>query len=89
METNETTSLDRGDTATPQRRSGDWRRIVPGLVISLISLVIVFYFADLRELRDALLLADTRLIILTVLLILVWLLVRGLFWRTLLQDKVA
>lgn len=89
METNEATRLDGEDLSGSQRRRGDWRRIIPGLVISLISLIVVFYFADLRELRDALLLADNRLIFLTVLLMILWLMVRGLFWRTLLQDKAA
>lgn len=72
-----------------QRKGGDWRRILPGLAISLVSLIVVFYFADLRKLRDALLLADIRLIALTIVMMVTWLFVRGLFWRTLLQNKAS
>lgn len=89
METNNTTDRDNVELKSSQGGGADWRRIIPGLVISLISLLIVFYFADLRELREAIVLADGRLILLALLLILTWLFVRGLFWRTLLQDKVA
>lgn len=89
METNETKPVESGETAVSPPERGDWRRILPGVIISFISLVVVFYFADLQELRAALLLADTRLIVLGAGLIVVWLLVRGLFWRTLLQDKAA
>ncbi|MGW8250521.1 MAG: lysylphosphatidylglycerol synthase transmembrane domain-containing protein [Anaerolineales bacterium] len=89
METNETTTVESGETAVSPQKRGDWRRILPGVIISIISLVVVFYFADLQELREALVLADTRLIVLGAVLIVVWLFVRGLFWRTLLQDKAA
>jgi len=89
METNKPAGADGEVQAAPQSGSGDWQRIVPGVIISIISLAVVFYFADLGELRDALVLADGRLILLAALLILLWLMVRGLFWRTLLQDKAA
>jgi hypothetical protein len=76
-------------TGGERRKGGDWRRILPGLAISLVSLIVVFYVADLRKLRDALLLADIRLIALTITMMVIWLFVRGLFWRTLLQDKAS
>jgi hypothetical protein len=76
-------------TPPEQRKGGDWQRILPGLAISLVSLIVVFYFADLRKLRDALLLADIRLIALTITMMVTWLFVRGLFWRTLLQGKAS
>jgi glycosyltransferase 2 family protein len=75
-------------TGSP-RKGGDWRRVLPGLVISLVSLIAVFYFADLDKLRQALLLADGRLILLAAGLMLSWLFVRGLLWRTLLQNKAS
>ncbi len=89
MEMNKPAGLDANDQPVKQNKGGDWRRILPGVIISILSLAVVFYFADLGELRDALVLADGRLILLAVLLILLWLAVRGLFWRTLLQDKAA
>ena len=89
METNKPAGLEEDERAVTRSKSGDLRRIIPGVIISIVSLAIVLYFADLGELWDALVLADSRLILLAVLLILLWLMVRGLFWRTLLQDKAA
>lgn len=70
-----------------RRQGGDWRRMLPGLLVSAVSLALVLYFADLRKLAEALRLADYRLVVLSMLVSLTWLLVRGLVWRTLLQDK--
>ena len=60
---------------------------MPGLVISAISLAVVFYFADIRHMVSALRLADFRLIAAGTGLSLLWLAVRGIAWRTLLQEK--
>ncbi len=49
----------------------------------------VLYFADLRQFIQALKLADYRLIACGVLLSLLWLVVRGFAWRTLLQGKAS
>jgi uncharacterized protein (TIRG00374 family) len=65
----------------------DWQRLLPGLVISLVSLAVVFYFADLRGFLQALRLADYRLVVLCIFLTIFWLVVRGLAWRALLQDR--
>ncbi len=65
---------------------GDWRRVLPGIAVSLISLIVVFYFADLEKFRQALLLANLRLILLAGGLMLSWLFVRSLLWRTLLKN---
>jgi glycosyltransferase 2 family protein len=62
--------------------------MLPGLVISAISLAIVLYLADLEELVNALRLADYRLVLAGVLVSVVWLIVRGLAWRSLLFDRV-
>ena len=57
------------------------------MAISLISLAIVFYFANLGRMLAALRLADYRFVALAFLISLVWLLVRGLVWRSLLQHR--
>jgi uncharacterized protein (TIRG00374 family) len=75
-------------TLQNQSRS-DWRRLLPGLVISGLSLALVFYFADLRKLGAALRLADYRYVLLAAFITLGWLMVRGLVWRTLLQDQAS
>ena len=65
----------------------DWKRILPGLLVSLIALAVVFYFADLDLVLDALRLADYRLVFIIVLLTTVWLAIRGVVWRTLLCEE--
>jgi len=57
------------------------------LLVSAICLALVLYLADLRRMVEALRLADYRLIALVFLIALVWLAVRGLVWRTLLEEK--
>lgn len=74
-------------TGTPAPITKDWKRILPGLLVSLISLAVVFYLADFRRMLDAIRLADYRLVVLALLLSLLWLGVRGQAWRTLLQGR--
>ena len=76
-------------TTVPLRnkRKTSWKRILPGLAISVIALAVVLYLADLRKMVEALRLADYRYIALVALTTLVWLGVRTLAWRTLLQEK--
>ena len=72
---------------TANTKSRDWRRLIPGLIISLISLAVVLYLAKPAELYKALLLADYRLVLVSIAVALLWLLVRSIAWRTLLQDQ--
>jgi glycosyltransferase 2 family protein len=65
----------------------DWRKVLPGLVVSVVSLAIVLYFVDLRELGEALRLADYRFIAGGVLVTFTWLAVRGKVWQTLLPGR--
>jgi glycosyltransferase 2 family protein len=62
-------------------------RILPGLIISLVSLAIVLHFADFQQFLEALHLANYTLLAVYFLISLVWLLVRAVVWRTLLQEK--
>jgi uncharacterized protein (TIRG00374 family) len=81
-------AIENGPSTQNDARTGkDWRRIILGLVISAISLAIVFYFADFRRLGEALSLANYRLVALALLMSFGWLVVRGWLWRTLLQNK--
>jgi glycosyltransferase 2 family protein len=50
---------------------------------------VVFYFADLDDMLQAIRYADYRLVAGGVVLTLVWLLVRSLAWRNLLQEKAS
>jgi hypothetical protein len=72
----------------PEAKS-DWRRILPGLTVSVLSLALVLYLADLRKLGEALRLADYRYVLLAMLVTLIWLGVRGMVWRTLLQERAS
>lgn len=72
---------------TTDRSKKDFRRLLPGLIVSAITLAIALYFVDVRELAEALRLADYRFIAIGIVVAVIWVLVRAMFWRTLLQDK--
>jgi glycosyltransferase 2 family protein len=74
-------------SASPSFSRQDWRKIVPGVIISALSLVAIFYLVDLRRLIDALRLADYRFIFLLLVITLIWIVVRSIAWRTLLQER--
>jgi glycosyltransferase 2 family protein len=61
--------------------------MLPGLVISLVSLAAVFYFADLGAMLEAVRQANLVLILATAAISVLWLLVRAMVWRTLLQNQ--
>lgn len=65
----------------------EWRSILLGLVISALSLVVIFYFADPGESLAALGRADLRYLIASLGLSILWLVVRGFAWRALLLGK--
>jgi glycosyltransferase 2 family protein len=65
----------------------DWRKVVPGLMVSVVSLAVVLYFVDLRELGEALRLANYWFIAAGVLVTFTWLVVRGKVWQTLLPGR--
>ena len=58
-------------------------------MVSLVALAIVFSLLDLRKFGQALLQADLRYLLAAILAALLWLFVRGFFWRTLLQNKAS
>jgi glycosyltransferase 2 family protein len=64
-------------------------RILPGLAVSILSLAVVFYFADLRQFAEALRLADYHLLAAGVLISLLWLVIRSFAWRALLLDRAS
>lgn len=75
--------------ATGARVKTEWKKLLPGLVISLIALVVVLNLIEPKKLVDAFRLADYRFIGLSIVFSLGFLLVRGLVWRTLLQEKAS
>ena len=80
-------SASRGDQKNSSKI--ELRRIILGVIVSILSLAAVLYFADLGQLINALRLADYRLIGYAVITTLIWLFIRTAFWRTLLREKAA
>jgi len=64
-------------------------KILPGLLISVIALVIVFSFVDFRQLITAIKDANYWLVATGFIFTLIWLLVRTMYWRTLLREKAS
>ena len=63
------------------------KQILPGLVISLICVVILLFFVNWQQFWQALQKANYTRVGLALGLTLLWLAVRSFFWRTLLQQK--
>lgn len=69
------------------KKQNNWKRILPGLIVSLICLAVIFYLVDLHKLIEALQLANYRLVFAASGLAFLWLVVRAMVWRCLLQEK--
>ena len=78
-------------TAAPSQNAptGRWKRTLPGLLISLVALVILFRVIKPREILAALQQADGWLVALGMLVTLPWLWLRGKVWQTLLQGQAS
>ncbi len=74
---------------TSSSPANNWKRILPGLFVSLAALAIVFSLLDLRKFAQAVRQANLFFLVLGILSDVIWLLVRGAFWRTLLQKKAS
>jgi len=66
-----------------------WSRMLPGFLITLLSLAIIIYLVDPKQFIEALKLADYRIVALVFLTSLLWLFVRSLVWRTLLKEQAS
>ena len=67
----------------------DWKRLIPGVLISLAAVVIILLIVDPKKVMVELGRADLRWITASVLSSILWLVARAFFWRTLLQDKAS
>lgn len=65
------------------------KRMLPGLVISLAALAVLFSLIDLEEVGDSLRLADFRLLPLAVLGFLGTVFARSLAWRMILREQIS
>jgi glycosyltransferase 2 family protein len=66
-----------------------WSRMLPGFLITLLSLGIIIYLVNPKQFIEALKLADYRFVALVFMTSLLWLFVRSLVWRTLLKEKAS
>lgn len=65
------------------------RRWLPGVIISLAAIAAILYKVDLRKTTAAIRSANYWLLLVVLGISLIWLGVRGLVWRTLLQNKAS
>lgn len=67
----------------------DLRRLLPGLLISLLSVAALLYFTDFQVLVEALRQAELPYLAAGIALLLITLIGRAVAWRTLLREQVA
>jgi uncharacterized protein (TIRG00374 family) len=65
------------------------RRWLPGVIISLIAIVAIVRFVDLKRFMEAIHSANAWLLLAFFATTMVWLLVRGMVWRTLLRERAS
>jgi uncharacterized protein (TIRG00374 family) len=68
------------------KTAGKW---LPGLIISLVAIILIIEYVDLGRLVDAIRSANYWLLLIFFAISLVWLSVRAIVWRTLLQNKAS
>jgi hypothetical protein len=76
-------------TIPSPKKPKNWQSLLPGLVVSAASLVILYYLVDGQKVLNALRMADYRLVLVCWALSILWLTVRAAFWRTLLQERAS
>jgi len=64
-------------------------RMLPGLVITIVALIALYYFVDLDALRSAFALADYRWLPLVILIFFGTLATRAMAWRTILVERAS
>jgi glycosyltransferase 2 family protein len=65
------------------------RRWLPGVVISLIAILVIIHFVDLNRFIAAVRSANYWLILVSLAISILWLMVRGIVWRTLLRGRAS
>jgi hypothetical protein len=65
----------------------DIKRWLPGAIVSILLIVVILYFVDLRAMVDAVRHANYFLLLVAFGIGFLWLFVRAIVWRTLLRDR--
>jgi hypothetical protein len=71
------------------QRLKDAKRWLPGALVSILLIAAILYFVDFREMAEAIRSANYVILGLAMPLSLVWMMVRGAVWRTLLRDRAS
>jgi glycosyltransferase 2 family protein len=66
-----------------------WQQVLPGLVISAMAIALIIYLADLRQVGVAFQSLNIFFISGSIVITIVWLAVRGIVWRTLLEERAS
>ena len=78
------------ETKPVQKPAGNpWLRALPGILISMAAIAVLYFLVDLDELRHAFELADYGALPIVLVLFLGSLVTRSLAWRTILDEKVS
>ena len=64
----------------------DWKRWLPGAIISIGLIAVILHFVDLQKMVDAIKHADYRYLAIAVILGFIWIAIRAQAWRTLMRD---
>ena len=67
----------------------DFRRMLPGLLISVVAIAILLYFVDLGDVKQAWQETDYRLVPVSIALLVLSMLARSVAWRTILQEQIS
>lgn len=68
------------------KSAGRW---LPGMVISLIAILLIIHFVDLDQFIQAIRSANYWLLLAFLVISIIWLMVRGIVWRTLLRGRAS
>jgi hypothetical protein len=74
---------------TQKPPANPWLRALPGILISLAAITVLYFLVDLDELRNAFELADYRWLPVVLVLFLGSLVTRSMAWRTIMEEKVT
>ena len=67
----------------------DFRRMLPGFIISIILVAVILYFVDLRQTFAAIKAANYTVLLFLFILSVLWLMVRAVVWRVLLRNRAS
>lgn len=67
----------------------DFRRMLPGLLISVVAIAILLYFVDLDNVKQAWKETDYRLVPVAAAILVLSMLARSVAWRTILQEQIS